>query len=86
MLLKEILASEGTIKEIDHGDKKIIFTQGVATVCILITKGKSKEFRYRLEVFQLSFEKEFKGEQLIEWSGEVKQFRKADELIVKHFS
>ena len=86
LLLKEILASDGHIKEIDHGDKKIIFTQGVATACILITSGHSKEFRYRLEVFQLSFEKRFKGEQLKEWTGEVRQFSKADDLILLHFS
>ena len=86
LLLKEILASDGHIKEIDHGDKKIIFTQGVATACILITSGHSKEFRYRLEVFQLSFEKKFKGEQLINWTGEVRQFSKASDLILNHFS
>ena len=86
MLLGEILASDGHIKEIDHGNKKIIFTQGVATACILITTGDSNEFRYRLEVFQLSFEKKFKCEQIKKWTGEVRQFSKADDLILTHFS
>jgi len=86
MLLREILASDGNIKEIEHSNKKILFSSGAATACILITTGKSNEFRYRLEMFHLSFEKLFSEEKLKNWTGDVREFRKANDLIKKHFA
>ncbi len=85
MLLKEVLTSTGHIKEIDHGDKKIIFTHGSATACVLIVSAPSMEFRYRLEMFHLSFEKRFGGEKLNNWDGEVSIFNKTDDLIQNNF-
>ena len=84
MLLKEILASKGHIKEIDHGDKKLIFSHGSHTACILLASGSSEEFKYRLEMFHLSFEKQF-SKTLPDWSGDLNPFDKADDLIISHF-
>ena len=86
ILLGEVLTSKGHINEIDHGNKKIIFSHGIATECILITTGASAEFRYRLNMFHLSFEKLYGGEKLITWNGEVSQFEKTRDLISKYFS
>ncbi len=82
MLLGEILASKGHVKEIDHGNKKIIFTHGMETASILITTGQSAEFRYRLEMFHISFERQFK-DILKDWDGRVTEFAKTKELIRK---
>lgn len=86
VILKEILSSNGYIKEIYHGDKNIIFSHGVATACILITSGFSSEFNYRLRMFHLSFEKQFGGENLENWKGDLKRFQKADYLISQFFA
>jgi len=86
IILREILASNGYIKEINYGDKNIIFSNGVATVCILITGGHSSEFKYRLKMFHLSFEKQFDGEKLKDWNGNLKIFEKTYNLINRFFS
>ncbi len=86
VILREILASNGHIEEINHGDKNIIFSHGVATACILITAGSSSEFKYRLKMFHLSFEKQFGGENLKKWKGELKVFEKANSLISQFFA
>lgn len=86
MLLKEILASEGHINEIDHGNKKVIFSHGIATECILFAQGTSEEFIHRLKIFHLSFEKLFGNKELLNWNGEVTQFNKAHDLILQYFS
>jgi len=84
-LLKEVLSSTSNLKEIDHGNKKIIFSHGIATACILISSAHSEEFRYRLEMFQLSFEKQFGIEKLKNWDGEVSLFSKTSDLILEYF-
>lgn len=84
MLLKEILSSEGRIKEIDHGGKHIYFNHGLRTTAILISKGASDEFRYRLEMMQLNFEKLFLKD-LEKWNGAIDQFSKSKDLIRQHF-
>jgi len=84
-LLSEILASKGHINEIDHGNKKIFFSHGIATECVLFATGSSAEFKYRLEMFHLSFEKKFGHDTLLNWNGEVTQFSKAYELILRYF-
>ena len=86
IVLKEILASNGYIKEINHGDKSIIFSHGVATVVILITSGHSSEFKYRLKMFHLSFEKQFGGDKLKDWKGNLKIFEKTYHLVNRFFS
>ena len=84
MLLSEIVSSKGHINEIDHGGKKIIFSHGKHTACILIASSQSEEFRYRLDVFHLSFEKQYK-DALNNWGGDLSPFKKADDLVVSHF-
>ncbi|MFX0101721.1 MAG: hypothetical protein ACFFCS_19305 [Candidatus Hodarchaeota archaeon] len=84
MLLSEILASKGHIKEIDHGEKKITFNHGETTACMLITSGSSEEFKYRLEMFHLSFEKQF-YEYLTKFSGNVTPYAKSEDLIREFF-
>ena len=84
ILLGEILSDKGHIKEIDHGEKKVFFTHGITTKSILITAGHADEFRYRLEMFHLSFENQF-SDVLLEWKGDVTPFSKTDELIRKYF-
>ncbi|MFX0026330.1 MAG: hypothetical protein ACFE8M_07930 [Candidatus Hermodarchaeota archaeon] len=88
MMLCEILGSKEHIKEIDHSEKKIIFSYGAATACILITDGTSKEFKYRLEMFHLTFEKRFNKETLKNWDGSVNQLKltKIDDLIQQFFT
>ena len=86
MVLSEILGSNEHIKEIDHSENKIIFSYGAATACILITNGTSKEFKYRLEMFHLTFEKRFNKEILKNWDGSVNQLTKIDDLIQQFFT
>ncbi len=85
MLLKEILSSESHTKEIVHGNKNVVFSYGIATVCILITNGSSEEYRYRLNLFHLAFERQHGSEKLNSWAGDVAIFEKTDDLILKHF-
>lgn len=84
-LLKEILSSEGHIKQIDHQDKKIYFTHGEETVSILITNKESKEYRYRLELFALDFEREYGVETLKNFDGDLSVIDKSEDLVDKHF-
>lgn len=84
ILLGEILSDKGHIKEIDHGDKKVFFTHGIKTKSILITAGHAEEFRYRLEMFHLSFENQF-SDVLLNWKGNTTPFSKADDLIRRFF-
>ena len=84
MLLGEILNSGGHIKQIDHGEKKVIFTQGIKAASILIVKGYSDELRYRLELFHSTFEKQF-GEKLRAFDGDITHFRKTNDLLIKTF-
>lgn len=84
MLLGEILADSGHIQEIEHANKKINFVHGEYTISILISTGSSKEFRYRLEMFHLNFEKEYK-ELLEHFQGEITKFKDLENLIRKHF-
>ncbi|MBD3197734.1 MAG: hypothetical protein GF317_21965 [Candidatus Lokiarchaeota archaeon] len=86
MLLSEILENKGHIKEIEHEDKKLFFSNGKYTTSILITEGHSDEFRYRLDMFELNFEKEFGEKQLKKFSGEITSFNQADGLIREFFS
>ncbi|TFG30582.1 MAG: hypothetical protein EU532_00405 [Promethearchaeota archaeon] len=86
IILREVLASNGNIKEINHGNKKILFSHGTATACVLITTGHSGEFEYRLKMFHLSFEKQFGGDALNQWKGDLKIFDRAVSLINKFFS
>lgn len=84
MLLSEILASKGKIKEIDHGDKVIFFNHGKYTIGILIASERAAELKYRLDMFHLSFEKNF-DHILSSWEGEITSFQDADDLIQKYF-
>lgn len=84
MLLGEILASKGKIKEIDHGDKVIIFNHGTHTIGILIASERAAELKYRLDMFHLSFEKRFE-DILKDWSGEISEFEKSEVLVQEYF-
>ena len=88
-LLGEILVTEkeskGHIKEIEHENKWIFFNQGIATTAVLIASGKSEEFKFRLELFHLFFEKKFGGEELRNWDGELNKFEEGNNLIQQYF-
>jgi hypothetical protein len=84
MLLSEILADSGHIKAIDHGDKKIYFVHGTYATSILIANSPSKEFQYRLEMFHLTFEKNY-SEELDEFSGALAPFKDLDDLVRESF-
>ncbi len=84
-LLSEVLASKGHIEEIEHSGQIVIFLHGKYSLCILIADAPSDEFRYRVEMFHLSFEKHFK-DQLRDFSGEITQFQETNTLIREHFS
>jgi len=83
-LLGAILNSGGHIKQIDHGGKKVLFTQGIKAASILIAKGDSDELRYRLELFHSMFERQF-GEKLRAFNGDITPFRKINDLLIKIF-
>lgn len=85
MLLKEILSSKGHIKQIDHEDKKIYFTHGEHTVSILITTGASEEYKYRLELFEIDFEREYGIDALKNFDGDITPFDSSINLVKKHF-
>jgi len=84
MLLGEILADSGHIKEIDHGNKRIYFVHGKFTISILISTGASTEFQYRLEMFHLTFEKRF-NEELSDFSGDISSFKNVEQIIREYF-
>jgi hypothetical protein len=84
-LLSEILASKGHIKEIEHSGKMVLFLHGEYSIAILIADAPSDEFKYRLEMFHLNFENEFKDE-LKSFSGEITPFQATESLIQKYFS
>lgn len=85
MILKEILTCNGHIKEIDYESKRIYFTHGSHSLSILITTVPSIEFKYRLEMFNLSFERMFKKELELEFFGEITMFKKANNLVKQYF-
>ncbi len=85
MLLTEILSSKGHIQQIDHEDKKIYFTHGEHTVSILITTGDSEEYKYRLELFELDFERKYGVSALKNFDGDLSIFDDSEELVKKHF-
>jgi len=58
-LLGEILASDGHIREIDYVDKKVLFYRGQLAIFMLVAAKSSQEYWYRLEMFAISFEKEY---------------------------
>lgn len=84
MLLKEILVSEGRIKEIDHGGKKIYFNHGNHTIAVLVASNHADEFKYRIEMLQLEFEKKFSYE-LDNWDGRIDPFGATKDLIRQYF-
>ncbi|MBD3214586.1 MAG: hypothetical protein GF311_18390 [Candidatus Lokiarchaeota archaeon] len=86
MLLSEILADKGHIREIEHEDKKLFFSHGLYTSSILITEGDSDEFRYRLDMFEINFENDFDPKELAHFSGEITKFQQADKFIREYFS
>ncbi|MHA2051755.1 MAG: hypothetical protein ACW986_19250 [Promethearchaeota archaeon] len=85
MILKEILTTNGHIKEIDYENKRIYFTHGSHSLSILITTVPSIEFKYRLEMFHLSFERMFKKELELEFFEEKSKFKKATNLVNQYF-
>ncbi len=84
-LLQEILANNDHIKKIDHGKQKIFFAHGEHVGSILISSGESEEFKYRVEAFNLSFEKQFKNI-LKNWKGHLAPFEKSRELVRNIFA
>ncbi|TFF87613.1 MAG: hypothetical protein EU549_04415 [Promethearchaeota archaeon] len=84
-ILSEILASKGHIEEIEHSGNIVIFLHGIHSVCILIADGPSDEFRYRLEMFHLSFENQYKA-QLSNFTGEITPFLATQALIQEYFT
>ncbi|MEE9376726.1 MAG: hypothetical protein V3V33_01680 [Candidatus Lokiarchaeia archaeon] len=84
-LFQEILANNDHIKKIDHGKKKIFFAHGTHVSSVLISLGESEELMYRVETFNLSFEKQFKSI-LKDWKGYLAPFQKSRELVRKIFN
>ncbi|TXT61311.1 MAG: membrane protein of unknown function [Promethearchaeota archaeon] len=86
MLLSEILENKGRLNQIDHEDKKILFSHGKYTVCILIAEDYTEEINYRLDLFHLTFEKQFSDRGLSDFDGNVTPFREAESLVHEYFS
>ncbi len=84
-LLQEILSSKGNIKEIDHEEQKILFVHGEKTISVLIVRGENPQHRYRLELFGVTFEQEFR-DQIKNWTGNVTGFRPAEKIVRQYFS
>ncbi len=84
-LLGEILASKGHVKEIDYGEKKAIFYRGKQAIFMLVLAAPSQESVYRLEIFALSFEKQFATE-LVKNKTDANAFEGALSLLWKYFS
>ena len=85
-LLQKILEVEGHIQSLEYGDKRIYFSQGIYSICVLITTGFSNEFTYRLEMFLASFEKAFENYLGNNWRGELTAFERTEKLILDHFT
>jgi hypothetical protein len=83
-LLSEILSTEGHLNQIDYSGKTISFSHGQYSICILIADAPSEEFRYRLEMFHLTFENQFK-EELSDFSGDITSFKDSEALIREYF-
>ncbi len=85
-LLGEILASEGGhINEIDYGEKKALFYRGKQAIFMLIVTISSQELLYRLEMFGLSFERQYTGD-FVKLKTSAGLFQGADSLMWKYFS
>ncbi|MFX0071189.1 MAG: hypothetical protein ACFFAO_08875 [Candidatus Hermodarchaeota archaeon] len=85
ILLREILASKGYLKEIDYEDKKVFFIHGRAIICVLIANDSSEEFLFRLNSFSLEFEKQYWESTLKDWEGELDSFQSSETLIKSNF-
>ena len=85
LILQKILEVDGHIKSLEYGDKRLYFSQGINSICILITTGISNEFTYRLEMFIVSFEKTFENYLGINWRGDLTIFERTKKLILDHF-
>ncbi len=84
-LLGEVLASKGHIKEIDYGEKKAIFYRGKQAIFMLVVAAPSQELLFRLEMFGLSFERQFAEDFAISKTDQPR-FQGAETLMWKHFS
>jgi hypothetical protein len=86
MLLSEILENKGKLNQIDHEDKKILFSHGKYSVCIIIADDYAEEINYRLELFHLTFENEFSSRGLSDFDGNITPFREAESLVHDYFT
>ncbi|OLS13515.1 MAG: hypothetical protein RBG13Loki_2886, partial [Promethearchaeota archaeon CR_4] len=84
-LLGEILASKGHIREIDYVDKKVFFFRGQLAIFMLVVTKSSQEYWYRLEMFAISFEKQYTDD-FNEHKLDPTYFDGANSLLRKYFS
>ncbi|MFW9989407.1 MAG: hypothetical protein ACFFC3_12190, partial [Candidatus Odinarchaeota archaeon] len=77
---------EGKGFEMDYGDFKIVLNDGKSIRVALILDGiPSEKLKENQELFTEDFEKKFETI-LRDFTGDITEFRKADDLIEKHFN
>jgi len=83
-ILDEILASDGDINVIDHGDVKVIFHHQLFFSAILFTRGTSSEYNIRLEAFAQKFSS-LHHDSLQHWNGDLSPFEDTSKIVEEVF-
>ena len=83
-LIGEILTISGDLNEISYGGKIILFDRRQRVTSILIAEKSSLEIRYRLDLFGINFEKEYRLK-LEQFSGDIEPFEDIDDLVTRIF-
>ncbi len=73
-LMKEMLAGEGDLQRVDHGDIKILVERGLYSTFLLVVTKETARFRQSLRNIVLEFEANYRSE-LLEDSGMVTQYK-----------
>lgn len=84
-LMKEILASDASLQEIDHGDEKLYFAYGNYTIAVVFAKTETPEVTYRLQKFHVEFENEYRAV-LEDWQGNLREFDGVPSLLQRTFA
>jgi hypothetical protein len=78
-------SKEGTLKELTHENFTILINPGEYTMTALILSDHpSKKLRENIANFKSVFESQYQ-EKLIKWSGELKEFKGANEIVDQVF-
>ncbi|MFX1294168.1 MAG: hypothetical protein ACFFD2_04840 [Promethearchaeota archaeon] len=82
--IKEITSSKMHLREVDHGDIKILFEYGQYITIALLAEETLQIYSHKLNKFMKHFETEFK-KNLVNWTGSISEFRPSINIINRIF-